>query len=94
MTQKEMPIFTRTFDFLTWILPATNHFPKAHRRPSPISQSCRARTPEGLNIPAHGNAVGYMAIKNRLALKGRYINGAVYFEKPLRCPALTGLFLN
>lgn len=28
---REMPIFTRTFDFLTWILPATNNFPRAHR---------------------------------------------------------------
>jgi hypothetical protein len=27
----EMPIFTRTFDFLTWLLPMTNHFPRAHR---------------------------------------------------------------
>ena len=26
-----MPIFTRTFDFLTWLLPITNHFPTAHR---------------------------------------------------------------
>jgi len=26
-----MPIFTRTFDFITWLLPATNHFPRAHR---------------------------------------------------------------
>lgn len=31
MAQSEMPIFTRTFDFLTWLLPATNHFPTAHR---------------------------------------------------------------
>ena len=31
MTQNEMPIFVRTFDFLTWLLPMTNHFPKAHR---------------------------------------------------------------
>ena len=31
MTQPEMPIFPRTFDFLTWLLPATNHFPRAHR---------------------------------------------------------------
>jgi four helix bundle protein len=31
MARQEMPIFTRTFDFLTWLLPATNHFPKAHR---------------------------------------------------------------
>ncbi len=26
-----MPIFTRTFDFLAWLLPVTNHFPRAHR---------------------------------------------------------------
>lgn len=31
MTQSEMPIFTRTFDCLTWLLPATNHFPRAYR---------------------------------------------------------------
>jgi four helix bundle protein len=31
MPQQEMPIFTRTFDFLTWLLPATNGFPRAHR---------------------------------------------------------------
>ena len=26
-----MPIFTRTFDLLSWLLPMTNHFPKSHR---------------------------------------------------------------
>ncbi len=31
MSQKEMMIFTRTFDFLSWLLPMSNHFPKAHR---------------------------------------------------------------
>ena len=31
MSQPEMPIFTRTFDFLTWLLPVTNHFPRAQR---------------------------------------------------------------
>ena len=31
MAPAEMPIFTRTFDFLTWLLPLTNHFPRAHR---------------------------------------------------------------
>ena len=29
--KKEMVIFTRSFDFLTWLLPATNNFPRAHR---------------------------------------------------------------
>ncbi len=31
MTRKEMPIFTKTFDFLAWLLPMTNNFPRAHR---------------------------------------------------------------
>jgi len=31
MSRTEMPIFTRTFDFLSWLLPATNNFPRAHR---------------------------------------------------------------
>jgi hypothetical protein len=31
MAQQEMVIFTRTFDFLTWLLPVTNNFPRAHR---------------------------------------------------------------
>lgn len=31
MARQEMPIFTRTFDFLTWLLPITNNFPRAHR---------------------------------------------------------------
>ncbi len=31
MAKQEMVIFTRTFDLLTWLLPVTNHFPRAHR---------------------------------------------------------------
>lgn len=31
MSQQEMPIFSKTFDLLTWLLPITNHFPRAHR---------------------------------------------------------------
>jgi hypothetical protein len=31
MAQTETPIFTRTFDFIAWLLPMTNHFPRAHR---------------------------------------------------------------
>ena len=31
MSDLQMPIFARTFDLLTWLLPATNHFPRAHR---------------------------------------------------------------
>lgn len=31
MSQSEMPIFSKTFDLITWLLPMTNHFPRAHR---------------------------------------------------------------
>jgi hypothetical protein len=31
MSQAEMPIFTHSFDFLSWLLPATNSFPRTHR---------------------------------------------------------------
>ena len=31
MVREEMPIFTRTFDLLMWLLPASHHFPRAHR---------------------------------------------------------------
>ena len=31
MSRPEMPIFSRNFDFLSWLLPATHHFPRAHR---------------------------------------------------------------
>lgn len=31
MAHQEMPIFTRTFDLLDWLVPATNHFPRSHR---------------------------------------------------------------
>lgn len=26
-----MPIFTKSYDFLAWLVPLTNHFPRAHR---------------------------------------------------------------
>jgi hypothetical protein len=28
---KEMPLFTRTFDFVTWLLAVTHHFPRSQR---------------------------------------------------------------
>lgn len=31
MSRQEMAIFTRTFDFLTWLLPVTNNFPTTQR---------------------------------------------------------------
>lgn len=29
--EAEMPIFSKTQDFLAWLVPLTNHFPKLHR---------------------------------------------------------------
>ena len=29
---REMPIFTKTYDFLAWLVPVTNNFPRIHRR--------------------------------------------------------------
>ncbi len=31
MERTEMPIFTRTFDFLSWILPVADNFPRSQR---------------------------------------------------------------
>lgn len=31
LQQTEMPLFSKTFDFLAWLTPATNHFPRIHR---------------------------------------------------------------
>ncbi len=29
--QRDMPLFAKTYAFLKWLIPLTNHFPKAHR---------------------------------------------------------------
>ncbi|HSH05362.1 MAG TPA: diversity-generating retroelement protein Avd [Anaerolineae bacterium] len=31
MARQEMPIFTKTFELLAWLIPATNSFPRAYR---------------------------------------------------------------
>jgi len=31
MAKEETPIFTKSFDLLSWLLHVTNHFPRAHR---------------------------------------------------------------
>jgi hypothetical protein len=28
---QEMPLFTRTLDFIAWLMPVTNHFPRSQR---------------------------------------------------------------
>ena len=39
MTSHEIPMFSRTYDLLTWLLPATNHFSRAHRQPLLVRSS-------------------------------------------------------
>ena len=29
--EAETPIFTKTYDFLAWLVPLSNHFPRSHR---------------------------------------------------------------
>jgi len=29
--QEELPLFTKTYDFLAWLIPQTHHFPRLHR---------------------------------------------------------------
>ncbi len=31
LAEKMTPIFTKTLDFLAWLIPLTDHFPRAHR---------------------------------------------------------------
>jgi len=45
MVKEEMPIFTRTFDLLTWdLLPMTNHFPRVSDIRSPSACWTRPST--------------------------------------------------
>jgi len=30
-SRQELPIFTKTYDFIAWLVPQTNHFPRLHR---------------------------------------------------------------
>jgi hypothetical protein len=30
-TRRYTPLFTKTFDFVTWLMPTTNHFPRTQR---------------------------------------------------------------
>ena len=46
--RKEMVIFTRTFDFLSWLLPATNHFPAPSVTPLPNAFSILPLTYENV----------------------------------------------
>jgi len=91
----EMPIFTRTFDLLTGLLPATNRFPRAHRhtftrRLLDAASDLRERLEEA-NI-RHGaarlerltladEALAHIRVYLRLATRFREVNAEHYGQR-------------
>jgi len=60
---QEMPIFTKTFDFLTWLLPMTNHFPRVHRH-----TFTHRLLNAAFDLREHLEAANYVMGQKRLAL--------------------------
>jgi len=92
MASPEMPIFTRTFDFLSWLLPVTNHFPRAHRhtftqRLLDAAFDLRERL-EAANLRQGqarlerlreaDEALAYVRMYLRLAVRLHWLNGGQY----------------
>ncbi len=92
MPYQEMPIFTRTYDFLTWLLPITNHFPRVHRhtftqRLMDAAFDLRERLEEA-NLRQGGarlerlrqadEALARVRVYLRLAVKWNWLTGAQY----------------
>ena len=92
MSRKEMPIFVRTFDFLSWLLPATNHFPRAHRhsftqrllgaafdlREYLEEANLRARGARLERLIRADEALGKIRLYLRLALRWGWLSGGQY----------------
>lgn len=76
------PLFTKTFDFVTWLLPLTNHFPRSQRfivtkRLLDAALDFQERVLEAntARMPARLEKV---RIYLRLALKWQWINSGQY----------------
>lgn len=83
MRQTEMPIFTRTFDLLSWLLPVTNHFPRTYRH-----TITRRLTDAALDLREHveeanlhqSERLGHLALADRALAKLRvYLRLAARF---------------
>jgi hypothetical protein len=81
MAGQEMVIFTRTFDFLTWLLPVTNNFPRAHRhtftrRLLDAAFDLRERLEEA-NHARYGNTLGLRkaVLRGMVIIERRVDNG-------------------
>ena len=91
MRHAEMPIFTRTFDLLAWLLPLTNHFPRAQRhtltrRLTDAALDLRERLEEANLQPANrlalltqaDAALAKLRLYLRLAAKFAWLNDGQY----------------
>jgi hypothetical protein len=87
-----MPIFTRTFDLLAWLLPMTNHFPRAHRLTVTkrlVDSACdlRERLEEAnvrrgaerrTSLVLADEALARLRVYLRLALRFQWLNDSQY----------------
>lgn len=87
-----MPLFAKTYDFLAWLVPLTNHFPRAHRHTvtarllaaaldflERIVEANGARSAERLNrLQAADAALDKVRLYLRLAHRWRWINPGQY----------------
>jgi four helix bundle protein len=86
------PLFTKTFDFITWLMPATNHFPRSQRFivterlldaaltfQELILEANNARIPERLEkLKRADAALDKVRIYLRMAAKWEWLNPGQY----------------
>ena len=87
-----MVIFTRTFDFLTWLLPVTNNFPRAHRhtatqrlldaafdlRERLEEANLRRGAARAERLRLADEALAHVRVYMRLAVQWKWISGGQY----------------
>lgn len=81
MSSTEMPIFTRTFDFISWLLPVTNNFPRAHRHTVTRRLLNAAFDPRG-QTRTHRVVRGGAFNNNRRNVRAAYSNGLAPWDIP------------
>jgi hypothetical protein len=86
------PLFTKTFDFIPWLMPATNHFPRSQRFivtqrlldaaltfQELILEANNARMPERLEMLKRADAaLDKVRIYLRMAAKWAWLNPGQY----------------
>jgi hypothetical protein len=77
-----MPIFVHTFDFLSWLLPATNRFPRAQRHS--FGNARRSGKPEFRAEAKNGGACSGLLS----GFNGKQANN----NRPAPCPGSPAIF--